>query len=126
MRTGDLQWRDIRPGRKRRAKTGICNDVKVLAVDGNSINILVPIPGTPLEKNPEIGPEEVLRAIAMVRICNPERMIKLAAGRNGVLASFQALILYTMANGFITGDLLTVPGFSIQQDRIMTNFFRNL
>ncbi|MBR4666474.1 MAG: biotin synthase BioB, partial [Lentisphaeria bacterium] len=52
-----------------------------LDVDGIPLNVLLPIPGTPLEKRPIMSPAEVAKAFAIFRLVNPAKTIKFAAGR---------------------------------------------
>ena len=79
------------------------------------INLLDPVPGTPLEDAPVLTEPEVRRIIAIFRFLLPKQYIRLAAGRDyladGGLSCFQA-----GANAAITGDLLTVMGISVEKD----------
>lgn len=79
------------------------------------INLLDPVPGTPLEDTPVLTEPEVRRIIAIFRFLLPKQYIRLAAGRDyladGGLSCFQA-----GANAAITGDLLTVMGISVEKD----------
>lgn len=89
--------------------------IRTLDVCSVPINLLDPVPGTPLEKQPVLTDEETQRIIALFRFLLPKPYIRLAAGRDyltdGGLACFQA-----GANAAITGDLLTVMGISIPKD----------
>lgn len=89
--------------------------IRTLDVYSVPINLLDPVPGTPLEKQPVLTEEEVRRIIAIFRFLLPKPYIRLAAGRDyladGGLACFMA-----GANAAITGDLLTVMGISIPKD----------
>ena len=83
------------------------------------LNVLVPIPGTPLEDLPWLGEEEILRAVACFRYINPRADIRLAAGRallaRGGEAAFQA-----GASAAITGNMLTTAACAaIRSDRRM-------
>lgn len=81
------------------------------APDAIPINILVPIPGTPLEDMPPIPVIEVLRVIATARLLFPQSRIRLAAGRSSLSAEAQALAFLCGANSIFTGEkLLTTPG----------------
>ena len=79
------------------------------------INLLDPVPGTPLETAPVLTEPEVRRIIAIFRFLLPKQYIRLAAGRDyladGGLSCFQS-----GANAAITGDLLTVMGISVEKD----------
>ncbi len=92
------------------------------APDAIPINILVPIPGTPLEDMPPIPVIEVLRVIATARLLFPQSRIRLAAGRSGLSAEAQALAFCCGANSIFTGErLLTTPGTLATADRELLN-----
>jgi biotin synthase len=75
------------------------------------LNILVPIPGTPLEDMPPVPAIEVIRVIATARILFPNSRIRLAAGRSSLSPEAQALAFLCGANSIFTGEkLLTTPG----------------
>ena len=82
------------------------------------LNILRPIPGTPLENQKALEEEEILRTIAIFRYINPEAMIRLAAGRNAMKDSGRRAFR-SGANAAITGDMLTTSGNGISEDRRM-------
>lgn len=79
------------------------------------LNVLIPIPGTPLEARTPPTAAEVAVTFAIFRLVNPAATIKFAAGRETVMRDFQGLIM-TMANGFITGGYLTTRGRSYEDD----------
>ena len=76
------------------------------------VNVLVPIPGTPLEDKGEPVPTlELVRMIATARILLPTTMIRLAAGRESLDEAAQAFCFMAGANSIFSGDkLLTTPG----------------
>ena len=75
------------------------------------INILVPIPGTPLEGMPPVPVIDVIRVIATARILFPNSRIRLAAGRSSLSLEAQTLAFLCGANSIFTGEkLLTTPG----------------
>lgn len=74
------------------------------------INVLVPIPGTPLEKQPPVPPMQIVRMIATTRILFPRAKVRLSAGRTAMSRELQTLALYAGANSIFYGDrLLTTP-----------------
>lgn len=82
------------------------------------INILVPIPGTPLEGQEAVDPLGVIRVIAVARILFPTSRIRLAAGRASLSREAQALAFCCGANGIFAGDkLLTTPGAGNREDQ---------
>ena len=94
-----------------------------LDVDGIPLNVLLPIPGTPLEKRPVMSPAEVAKAFAIFRLVNPAKTIKFAAGRETTMKDFQGLLMLSGMNSFITGGYLTTRGRSVDEDKIL---LRNL
>lgn len=97
-------------------RLGLACALRDLAVDIIPLNILVPIPGTPLERQPVLPAVEVARTVALFRLINPRAVIKLAAGRETVLNDFQGLLMLAGANGFITGGYLTTRGRDVARD----------
>ncbi len=91
----------------------ILND---LGVDSVPINILVPIKGTALQDLKPISSQDVLRTISIFRIVLGDKIIKIAAGREGALGDFQGLGFMAGANGMLIGGYLTVKGRSLSQD----------
>lgn len=79
------------------------------------INILNPIPGTPLESSKPLSDEEILKTIAIFRIINPDSWIRFAGGRL-IIKDIQTLALQSGVNAAITGDLLTTTGATIKND----------
>lgn len=74
------------------------------------VNALVPIPGTPLEKNEPVPHHTIVRTIATARIVMPSTIIRLAAGRQQLSEAEQAMCFMAGANAVFTGDaMLTTP-----------------
>ena len=90
-------------------------DLAELEVDSIPLNLLTPIPGTPLERTPPLSVEEVRRIVAVFRYINPTAWIRMAAGR-GRFADGGAILFRSGANSAITGDMLTTTGTNIAQD----------
>lgn len=89
-----------------------------LGVHSVPLNVLDPIPGTPLEDRPPLALEEVRRAVALFRFVLPRAWIRLAGGRR-LLADTGASCLHAGADALMTGDLLTTLGPSPVSDRAM-------
>ncbi len=89
--------------------------IRSLNVQSVPINLLDPVPGTPMEAQPVLTEEEVRRLIAIFRFLLPKQFIRLAAGRD-YLADSGLACFRAGANAAITGDLLTVMGISIPKD----------
>ncbi len=91
--------------------------LRALDVRSVPLNFLNPIAGTPLAMQPPLAAEEALRIIALYRLLLPRATIRLCGGRPLVLADRQADALRSGANGLMTGNYLTTPGFAPVQDR---------
>lgn len=90
-----------------------------VGVDSIPLNALMPIKGTPLEKQERLTEEDIVRTVAIFRYINPTAHIRLAAGRalmeNDGKKAFEA-----GASATITGNMLTtVAKATIQNDREM-------
>lgn len=70
------------------------------------INMLVAIPGTPLEKTPLLDPIEFVRTIAVARILMPASFVRLSAGREAMSDEMQALCFFAGANSAFLGEKL--------------------
>ncbi len=84
------------------------------------INILCPIPGTPLADSIPLTDDEVLTTIAIFRFIHPTVQLRFAGGRSKLSRNTQLRALRIGMNGGITGDLLTTAGSSIDADRDLT------
>ena len=82
------------------------------------VNVLNPIPGTPLADVAPLTDAEVLVTMAMMRIINPEANIRLAGGRN-MIKHLEEKALYCGISASIVGDLLTTIGSDIDTDKAM-------
>ena len=81
------------------------------------INALVPIPGTPLQGRERTSVWELVRMVASTRIFLPAAMVRLAAGRDHLSESEQALCFLAGANSIFSGDkLLTTPHPGAEKD----------
>jgi biotin synthase len=70
------------------------------------INMLIPIPGTPLADATPIEPLDFVRTIAVARIMMPESVVRLSAGRTAMTDEMQALCFFAGANSIFVGDTL--------------------
>lgn len=88
------------------------------------INLLFPIPGTPLQEQPPLPIWEMLRMIATARILMPNAMIRLSAGRLERSLEEQALCFLAGANSIFSGEkLLTRPNPDFSTDAEMFHLF---
>ncbi|MBK8012929.1 MAG: biotin synthase BioB [Deltaproteobacteria bacterium] len=70
------------------------------------INMLVAVPGTPLENAPRIDPIDFVRTIALARIMMPRSFVRLSAGRTEMTDELQAMCFFAGANSIFAGDTL--------------------
>lgn len=90
--------------------------LRTLGVKSVPINILNPIPGTPLEANPRLTTDDIRRIVAVYRFVLPDAAIRLAGGR-GLLGDQGASCFRAGANAAITGDMLTTEGITVKTDQ---------
>lgn len=89
-----------------------------LDVQSVPVNILSPIKGTPLENAEPLAQEEALRIISVFRFIMPSQTIRCAAGRKSLGKNGEAAFL-AGANALISGDFLTIPGSTNDEDILM-------
>lgn len=87
-----------------------------LEVDSMPVNFLIPIKGTPLEKQEIIRPDAALRTIAAFRLLNPDKDLVICGGRLEALQGFKNMIFSAGANGLMLGNYLTRQGGAITED----------
>ncbi|MCD5407435.1 MAG: biotin synthase BioB [Desulfotomaculum sp.] len=106
----------ISVGETARQRLEMAFEIRNLNVDAIPINILSPVPGTPLERQIILSPLETLKTIAIFRFVLPAKSIRLAGGRVTGLRDLQVLAFLAGANATITGDYLTTDGRSTSDD----------
>lgn len=92
-------------------------ELKELDVDSVPINILNPIPGTPLGDMPLIPEEEVIRTVALFRFILPEKTLRFAGGRMRLSDKSLKRIFHGGMNGVLMGDMLTTISNQIADDK---------
>ena len=81
------------------------------------INMLIPIPGTPLADVAPIDPFEFVRTIALARLMLPRSLVRLSAGRTNMSDELQALCFLAGANSIFYGEkLLTTANNDAAED----------
>ena len=89
------------------------------------INLLVPIPGTPLGAMPPVETTDLIRTIAVARILMPLSRVRLTAGRLSLNKEAQLLAFFAGANSIFIGEkLLTTPNIAPAQDKAMLTEIR--
>lgn len=88
---------------------------RALGVTSVPVNMLDPVPGTPLEKSTLLRVDDMRRIIAIFRFALPDAFIRLAAGREYLEDKGRSCFL-SGANAAISGDFLTTMGISIETD----------
>jgi biotin synthase len=88
--------------------------------DSVPINALVRVEGTPLEDQPKVPIQDMVRMIATARILMPKTVVRLSAGRTEMSMSEQAMCFMAGANSIFAGDkLLTTPNPDYKDDMEM-------
>ncbi|KMT20980.1 biotin synthase BioB [Clostridium cylindrosporum] len=90
-------------------------DIKALGIKSLPVNILNPIPGTPLENASKLSQEEIIKSISIFRFIMPDGAIRLAGGR-ALLEDMGRKAFLSGANAAISGDMLTTLGISLKDD----------
>ena len=96
-------------------RVGLALELRALEVESIPVNFLDPRPNTPLADAPRLSPQDALRALAMMRLVNPARDIRVAGGREVTLGWMQPLALLPANSMFVNG-YLTTPGVGWEAD----------
>lgn len=105
-------------GEKREDRVKLAFALKDFGVKSIPINILQPIPGTPLEKMDRLDPWEILKTLAIYRLILPDSYLRYAGGRVA-LQGLEKQGFLAGVNGVIVGNFLTTLGKQIADDKKM-------
>ncbi|MDV0443255.1 biotin synthase BioB [Methanorbis rubei] len=90
-------------------------ELRGLGIKSVPINILHPIPGTPLEHAKSLELSEVRKIVSLYRFLMPDAKIRIAGGR-GLLPDSGRELFTAGANAAISGDMLTIAGVGLTED----------
>ena len=106
-------------GETRKQRLELALELGRLYPEEVTINILVAVPGTPLELQADLPNSEIVRIFSVIRFLLPEAVIKISGGREAKLDDAGEELLQSGANGIITGGYLTMGGNRARQDHQM-------
>lgn len=89
--------------------------LRELGIKSVPVNMLNPIPGTPMEQNKKLTSDDMRRIVAVYRFILPDASIRLAGGR-GLLEDKGKSCFLSGANAAISGDMLTTAGITVKTD----------
>jgi biotin synthase len=96
----------------------LADTYRQLKVHSIPLNFLIPIPGTPLEKQNNLTPARCLKIVALFRIFNPKAEIRLCGGREQNLRNYHDVAM-EVANCLMAGGYLTRAGREPGKDEEM-------
>jgi len=106
-------------GETRKQREELIFEIAELEPEEVTINMLVPMEGTPLELQTPLSILEILRVFSTLRFLLPNSIIKISGGRELNLEDDGQKLLLSGANGIISAGYLTMNGNPIQKDMEM-------
>ncbi|MGD8918717.1 MAG: biotin synthase BioB [Nitrosopumilaceae archaeon] len=103
-------------GETRKQRLELTLELAVIYPEEVTINMLVPVPGTPLELQTPLEKSEIIRMFSVIRFLLPESVIKISGGRETNLEDSGEELLQSGANGIITSGYLTMGGNEAEKD----------
>lgn len=104
-------------GEEERDRIALAFALRNLPIASIPLNLLAPIPGTPLAGLPLLPERDVLRAVALFRLVHPTAHLRFAGGRKRLSPETFGRALRLGIDAAIEGDLLTTAGNTADQDR---------
>ena len=108
-------------GETRKQREELILEISELEPEEVTVNMLVPMPGTPLELQTQLDITEILRVFSTLRFLLPKSIIKISGGREVNLKDDGQKLLLSGANGIISAGYLTMGGNAIKKDTEMIN-----
>lgn len=81
------------------------------------VNVLCPIPGTPLGDAEQISEDEIIDTVAFFRLIHPRAVLRFAGGRKRLSHAAQLECIRVGITGAIVGDMLTTISNSVKEDK---------
>jgi len=103
-------------GETRKQREELVFEIAEFEPEEVTINMLVPMEGTPLELQTPLNILEILRVFSTLRFLLPNSIIKISGGRELNLEDDGQKLLLSGANGIISAGYLTMNGNPIQKD----------
>lgn len=91
--------------------------LREIAPDSIPVNVLQPIPGTPLQYSEPLSQREILLTVAIFRMIHPRAVLRFAGGRAQMSRDTQRRAMEIAVNGAIMGDMLTTIGSQVADDK---------
>jgi len=108
-------------GETRKQREELIFEISELKPEEVTVNMLIPMPGTPLELQTQLDITEILRVFSTLRFLLPESIIKISGGREVNLKDDGQKLLLSGANGIISAGYLTMGGNTLKKDTKMIN-----
>ncbi len=108
-------------GETRKQREELILEISELEPEEVTVNMLVPMPGTPLELQTKLDITEILRVFSTLRFLLPKSIIKISGGREVNLNDNGQKLLLSGANGIISAGYLTMSGNTVKKDTEMIN-----
>jgi len=103
-------------GETRKQREELVFEIAEFEPEEVTINMLIPMPGTPLELQTPLDITEILRVFSTLRFLLPKSIIKISGGREVNLKDDGKKLLLSGANGIISAGYLTMGGNPIKKD----------